>query len=343
MLQVRREMPFVPGLFLFPDEQGVETLYAVVKATFRMEGNTLRIAEEQLPLRVADEYWGKPGASSLKHASEAHPLKPGTDVVLSGEAHAPGGKPTTSCLVSVSVGSLRKDLRVTGERVWTGGVLSPRPSHPEPFVKMQLVYERAFGGVHVLDEKRGEVVGEARNPVGRGFRGRRRGSEMVGLPLPNLEAPDAPIDSISDQPTPVGVGFVAPSWEPRRSFAGTYDETWRKRRAPYLPLDFKPEFFRVASSGLSAPGFLKGGEPVHLVNVSPRGVHSVRLPRCELEVHLKIAGQMSRPPMRLERVLLEPGEARLSLLWRGAVACDKKVLQAEEAVFALKSLEGVTE
>lgn len=38
MLQLRNESPFVPGLFLFPDEQGVDTLYVVVKATFELEG-----------------------------------------------------------------------------------------------------------------------------------------------------------------------------------------------------------------------------------------------------------------------------------------------------------------
>ncbi|WP_164017815.1 DUF2169 family type VI secretion system accessory protein [Pyxidicoccus trucidator] len=340
MLQVLRDMPFVPGLFLFPDEKGVETLYAVVKATFSLHGDTLRVAEEQAPILAADEHWGAPETSSLKYASEAHLRKPGTDVVLVGAAHAPGGKPVSTCLVSVAVGPLKKVLQVFGERVWTGGLLSPGPSRPEPFVKMPLIYERAFGGLHVVDAKAGRVLGEPRNPVGRGFRGKSAASEMLGQPLPNVEDPGALIGSISDTPAPMGVGFVAPGWEPRRSFAGTYDEAWQRRRAPFLPVDFKPEFFRAASAGLGTPSFLRGGEPVHLVNVSPRGVHRFALPRCGLDVRLTIAGRSSPLEMRLETVLLEPSESRVCLLWRGALACDKKVLQVEEAVFRLDSLEG---
>ncbi len=342
MLQLRNEMPFTPGLFLFPDEKGVETLYPVVKATFTLHGDTLRVAGEQRPLLAGDEHWGAPETSSLKYASEAHLLQPRTGVVLVGEAHAPGGKPVSSCLVSVSVGPLKKVLQVFGDRVWSGGLLAPRPSRPEPFVKLPLTYERAFGGLHVVDAKQGRVLGESRNPVGRGFRGKRAASEMVGLPLPNVEDPGALIGGISDTPAPMGMGFVAPGWEPRKAFAGTYDEAWQKQRAPFLPLDFKPEFFRAASAGLWSATHLRGGEPVALANVSPRGGHRFQLPRCGLDVRLTVAGRTSPVQLRLETVLLEPSEGRVCMLWRGALACDKKVLQAEAATFRLTSLEGVS-
>jgi hypothetical protein len=341
MLQVRNETPFVPRMLLVPNEQGIDTLYLMVKATFELQGNALRVAEQQCPLVLADEYWGEPGVSSLKYASEMHLLKPGTDVVLVGEAHAPGGRPTSSCLVSVRVGNLHKDIQVIGDRQWTGGLLAPRPSTPAPFLRMPLLYERAFGGTHEIDAEKGHVLAEPRNPVGRGFRGKRSSSQMVDRPLPNLEDPTKRISGISDAPEPMGVGYVAPSWLPRRTFAGTYDEEWRTRRAPYLPSDFKLDFFRMASAGLSSPEHLKGGEPVELLNVSPFGRQSFRLPRCGIEATVRIAGQRAKPSLGLETVLLEPGERRLCLLWRGALPCDKKALKVEEASFQLQSLEGV--
>ncbi|RKH47405.1 DUF2169 family type VI secretion system accessory protein [Corallococcus sicarius] len=341
MLQVQNETPFVPGLFILPDEAGVDTVYLSVKATFHFGAGALQVAEVQPPLVLADTYWGESGASSLKYASEVHLLKPGTDVVLVGDAFAPGGRAVTSCLVSLGVGALQRTLQVFGARQWKGGVMSPRISTPEPFVRMPLRYEHAFGGTHVPEGGRGEVLAEPRNPVGRGFRGRRSASEMLNLPLPNVEDPRALVHSISDAPVPMGLGYVAPSWMPRRALAGTYDEAWKTGRAPYLPRDFKPDYFRAASPGLSAAGFLEGGEPVELRNVTPSGVVSLRLPRCELDVTARIAGRSQQVRMRLETVLLEPGEERLSLLWRGALPCDKQVLKVEGARFRVKSLAGV--
>jgi hypothetical protein len=343
VLQVLNETPFVPGIFVFPDEQGVDTLYTVLKATVDIRGGMLQVASTQRPLVLADEYWGEPGASSLKYASEAHLMKPGTDVVLVGEAYAPRGKPVASCLASVVVGPLSKRIQVFGRRHWTAGLISPRPSTPEPFLKMPLTYERAFGGIHEQEPGigKGKVLAELRNPVGRGFRGRRGEWDMLGQALPNLEDPRTLIRSISDTPEPMGTGCIAPSWMPRRAFGGTYDEDWQTQRAPYLPLDFKPDFFRVASSGLSAPGFLVGGEPVELVNTSPESILRFRLPRCELDVSAQVAGRRVCPPMRMELVLLEPGEGRLCLLWRGAVPCDKQVLKVEKVRFQMKSFQGL--
>jgi hypothetical protein len=339
MLQVRNETPFTPGLFLFPNERGVDTLYTVVKATFEVRENRVAVAEKQRPLVLKDEYWGEPGASSLKYTSEAHLLKPGTDVLLVGEAHAPRRRPVDSCLVSVRVGPLQQVIQVFGNRQWKGGLLSPGISAPEPFLTMPLVYERAYGGIHEVEP--GRILGEVRNPVGQGFRGKRSAVDMIGRALPNLEDPRHLVRSISDAPAPVGVGPVGPAWQPRKSHAGTYDETWRKKRAPYLPRDFRPEFFQVAPPALWTRAELKGGEPVELLAVSPAGVERFVLPQCELGVEVRLAGRMERSRMRLETVLLEPDQERLSLTWRGAVECDKQALKVEEARFTVKSLRGV--
>lgn len=324
---------------MFPDERGVDTLYVAVKAAFTLRGHTLSLAEQQCPLVIADEYWGQPGQSSLKYPSEAHLLKPGTDVLLVGAAHAPRGRPAESCRVSVRVGPVTQVLHVFGERTWKGGLFSSGISTPEPFTRLPLVWERAFGGTHALED--GRVLGEGRNPVGQSFRGERSGSEMVGRSLPNLEDPRHLIRSISDAPAPVGVGAIAPAWQPRREFAGTYDEHWQARRAPYLPRDFRPEFFHVAPSALRVREGLKGGEPVELSNVSPEGTQRFALPRCELAVAVRIDRRVEHPVLRLETVLLEPEEGRVCLTWRGAVGCDKQALKVREAHFQVRSMQGV--
>ncbi|GEL70272.1 DUF2169 family type VI secretion system accessory protein [Myxococcus virescens] len=339
MFETRNETPFASAMFLFPDEQGIETVYAVLKATFEIHSHALSVAELQRPVTLMDEYWTEPGTSSLRYPGEAHVSKPGTDVLLVGDAHAPRGRPTGACLVRMKVGPIHKDIHVFGNRTWRGGLLSPGPTPPEPFTLMPLTWERAFGGTHDLGN--GRILAEPRNPVGQSFRGKRSGREMLGRALPNIEDPRAPIGSISDAPAPVGIAPIAPAWEPRRSRAGTYDEVWQTQRAPHLPQDFNPEFLCTAPSGQWVQPGLKGGEPVELHNLSPRGPQRFALPTCKVEVEVRIDGHPRRPRMHLETVLLSPGEQKLCLTWRGAVNCDKQALRVERIRFSLQSMTNV--
>lgn len=330
MLQVRNATPFTPGLFVFPNPRGIDTLYVVAKATFSISEKGLRVAEKQQPLKHADEYWAKPGESSLKYASEAHLGKPATDLALVGNAYAPNGRPSTKFGVSISIGAFRKIIHVHGDRTWRGNAFGLAPSSAEPVVEVPLVYERSFGGEHDL-----------RNPVGCGFRGKKPIEEMKGAPVPNLEDPKHPVRSPSDRISPVGVGYIAPFWKPRSSFAGTYDEVWQKTRAPFLPLDFDLRFFQSAHPDFVYPGVLKGGEPVELINVSEVGVHKFNLPICELQANVVVGGEHFQPEMHLETLLLEPSESRFSMMWRGAMECDKRALKIQQVGLDLKSLEGV--
>jgi hypothetical protein len=52
LLQVENKTPFVPAMFVFPDEEGVDTLYVAVEVIFdigqdgRLLGSTIRAVEE---------------------------------------------------------------------------------------------------------------------------------------------------------------------------------------------------------------------------------------------------------------------------------------------------------
>jgi hypothetical protein len=341
MLQVENMTGFVPGLFVFPDADGIDTAYFVLKATFEVGPDGVRVAAKQAPLVLAEEYWGEPGASSLKRASEAHLCKPSTDIVVIGHAYAPRGRPSPSFDASVSVGRVIKRLRLFGDRTWTRtrdgkGVA---PSATQPVERVPLVYEKAFGGVHRVDES--TTVYEARNPVGVGFTGKRAPKDLVGLPLPNIEDASELLEKPGQTPRPAGFGFVAANWQPRLSYAGTYGAQWQKKRAPYLPKDFSPRYFQVAHEDLVTPSHLKGGEPVELLNVSPVGLVRFALPVVEFDVEARLADVAHRVEMRMETVVFEPDEGRFSLLWRGAQPCDKQALRLESVRLELKRLEGV--
>lgn len=329
MLQLTNKSPFQTQIFLFPDPQGIDTLYVVVKATFGLDPH-LHIAEKQIPITMADEYWGEPGVSSLKYATEVHPAKPGTDIVVIAEACAPQNRPVSEMTVDLSIAGRTNRLKVSGDRYWKKGLSDVSLSSPRPFFRMPLIYERAFGGTHIIDKDSGNILAETRNPVGKGFWGKRDKQEPTEVGVPNIEDYRNPIKAPGDNPNPAGFGCVAPSWQPRLTYAGTYDEAWQKKRAPYLPQNFDPRFFHAAHPDLVFDKYLKGGEPVSMTNMSPKGKQQFVLPLCDLEINAIVAGQKNSPQANLETVLLEPTDERFCMVWRAALPCDKKTLKVNQ-------------
>ena len=324
MLQVVNQTPFTAALSVFPDAAGVETAYAVVKATFAIGATGPELSPAQLPLLAADVYWADPATSSLRAAAEYGLLKPATDVLLTGRAVAPSAD-TRVADVSLSVGTVQRRVRVFGNRQWQRAGGGWRPSAPEPWQRMPLRWELAYGGVAPAADG-GVPEFEARNPVGRGFVA--TGAEpQPGQPLPNLEDPDALLAEPHDRPRPACLAAIAPTWHPRRLYAGTYDEAWTRGRAPYLPLDFDARFFQVAPPDLVAPGFLQGGEAVRLGGVSAGGPIEFVLPRCGLALEFLFDGARVPRPAQLELLLFEPDAGRFQMLWRAALPVDKKLLK----------------
>lgn len=314
VLQLHNNTPFAAALLVFPNREGLDTLVVTVQATLEWAPR-LAVAAFQRSVPVADDYWGDPSASSLRYASEARLPPPGTDVVVLGEAHAPGLRLTTSCPVTVQVGPVSCSARVIGDRVWQRGPLGLRASSPQPFTTIPLRHERAVGGRE-----------EPRNPVGCGLRSGRANAELDGTPLPNIEHPDDSLGSPDERPPPVGFGAIPPAWAPRSGYAGTYDLTWQRERCPYLPLDFDPRFLHTAVPALTTRAPLRGGEPVTMHNLSPRGHESFELPACPLTVDVRLSGAHHRPPPQLVTVLLEPTTAVVTLVWQAALTCDGEIL-----------------
>lgn len=325
MLQLNNRTPFAAMPMLFPNAAGIDTMFAVVKGTFAI-GDRLALADEQLPVTLQDQHYGDPAKTSIRMPSDVSLEKLGTDVVVVGSACAAGEKPTWQMDVSVSVGAVTKTVRVCADRVWDG-VPGAAATWVAPFVRMPLVWERAFGG---HDESSDPVAADSRNPVGVGFRGHNSARPIAGMRLPNIEDPTAPISSPTQVTPPAGLGPVAPHWQPRQRYAGTYDNEWMQNRAPYLPRDFDVRFCQIAPSGLVTPGHLRGGELVQLTGVTPNGAIRFQLPTQGVEVtYLLDGGEESRPAL-LDTLIIEPDARRAILVWRAALPCDKKALKVKE-------------
>ena len=316
--EVDNRTPFAFEALFLADEELRPLLVPLVKATFTIgEDGRCRRADEQLAPSLEGECWGKdPETSSYRYEPEVAFVKPSTDVVLIGHAHAPDSQ-TTEMRGGLRGGALSKQLLVTGDRVWfrTAGIVSA--TRPLPFQKVPLVYERAFGGWDRGHPDPAKHSCEPRNHVGTGYRA--SGGFQEGLHLPNIEDPRAPIGSFGDRPPPAGFGFVSPHWKPRALLAGTYDEAWQTSRAPVLPRDFDRRHLNAASAGLVADGYLRGDETVAGLGVTPDGRLHFALPGVPPPaVEIALVGGAPRPvALNLDTVIIEPDERRVILLWRG--------------------------
>jgi hypothetical protein len=278
------------------------------------------IHDEQLPVRLADEHTGDPATSSLRHEGQSAYVRPGTDIYLGGLAWAPGGRPAAQSLVGLRVGACQKAAVVLGERVWTQGFAGVAPSAPLPFVSLPLVDERCFGGP--LSDH---------NPFGRGLFERER--DAIGQLLPNIEHPQALLQSLRDRPRPWTFGPLARHVRPRRDFAGTYDRAWLDRRIPLWPHDLDERFFCAAAPGLCAQPHLVGGEPVRIVGMSPDGAYEFVLPRLRPCARFEGPEGRVRRPLILDAVSFEPETASFTLVWRAFVIADP--LRVERVVVRL--------
>jgi hypothetical protein len=320
--------PFAAQPFLLSDERGADIITFVVKGTFslrvRRETTHVALAAEQAPVCIAPKYHGEPGLSSLKYDTEVAPAKMGTDVVLVGHAR-PGLTRATYLDVTLSVGPTRSTVRVLGDRFWTSNAGRWVATPPQPFEAIPLVYERAFGGWDRSNPDPSRHGYEPRNPVGVGYVG-KHGTVKEGAPLPNLENPHEPITGPTDRPAPLGFGYIGAHWQPRSQFAGTYDDRWEKERMPLLPRDFDRRFYNAAHPALAISGFLRGGEPVEVVNSSAQGTLRFALPAAQPYATMRMRdGTTQRAGMALDTVIVNTDDDQLLLVWRCSMPVPKRI------------------
>ncbi len=317
---------------------GMTLLLVVVSGRFVLprpgaSGNdSAHTTDEQPPVRVVDEYYGKPEASSLRYEGQSAFTRLATDVHVLGQAWALKGHATTRVDVALVIPNrVTKQAAVFGERVWSQGVGGLSTTSPRPFVSMPLVYERAFGGAEPGEADVRPY--EPRNPVGRGFF--RNASQALYQPLPNIEDPRNLIASIGDRPAPVGFGPIARSWEPRRGYAGTYDQQWIDTHAPNWPSDFDLRFFQAAPPDLALSPRLEGGEHVGLTGVCPDGDLQFVLPRHRVLLKSYFKRRTMRRLMTLDALLIEPDEGTFTLTWRAAVVLPDGMFEHEHSIVRL--------
>ncbi|XXT25194.1 DUF2169 domain-containing protein [Sorangium sp. So ce429] len=333
MWQVVNRTPYAVERCFVRDRHGAEVWVVAVKGTFAIRPDgTVEPAAEQAPVHAIPEYWGEPGQSSLRYEADLTPPKPGTDVLLHGHAYAPGDRPVPQIDVSLEIGPLRKTLRVTGDRAWRSGLTGVTPSAPQPFLRMPIRYERAFGGV---DRSTESPEFERRNPVGVGLTA--AAGRPLGQPLPNIEDPRAAIASPSERPPPAGFGPIPAGWSPRIELAGTYDARWDAERRPLPPVDMDERHHQCAPPDQQVPGHLREGTAVTLTHLSAGGYLRFTLPAVRPVFRTSVGRSVVRHQARLHTVIIEPDDSRVLLVWHTALPCHGIEHRIEKTVVEQKS------
>lgn len=329
MLELRNKTPFEAVIAPAMDKEGNEFIVLVVKATYEM-ANThepLKLAEEQIPVLLADEYYDEPEVSSIKNAADTAMTKIGTDILLEGNAYNLHG--TGYVDTFLRVGSVGKQIRVFGNRHWEKLYAGWQMSMPERFDTMPMIFENAYGGIEYSDRE-GAKPYDDRNPVGKGFYQRKDERSLEGFSLPNLEDPGQLIGNWRDNVRPMSYGPVAPHWAPRKMFSGTYDKQWEKTRKPYLPQDFNEKYFNTASGDLISPNYLQGGELVEFRNLSAQGQNQFVLPKQSFNLRYSMKRTShDAPPLNLDTVVIKPEENIVSLTWRTRIPCNRQFLYCD--------------
>jgi hypothetical protein len=319
-----------------------EHLVASIKATYELSLTTGKLELAPKPrrrgLRLADMPWGKPASTSIKYPADVSLTKPGTDVVVVSKAYPPPGNPVKKFDVFVKVGPLSATLVVYGLRVWDNngsGISMPLAAKP-----VELRYENAWGGRD--DSDPGPCVEEPRNPVGNGIA--RESGKLTGKMAPCIEYAEFPLKNARTRPPPAGFGVIGRNWEPRRSYAGTYDKAWKENRAPLLPDDEDDRIRCFASSGLHAEQPLLGVEEVSLLNLLPDGqVAKFSLPAVGVEVKFLVKNRdpdTQRP--HLDTVILDTlgVEAGLpltvELLWHASTKAPRRMLDSNTIIRTIR-------
>ena len=316
------------------DKAGYEHVVVVVKGTFTLPkpGERPKLAEEQMPLVAADLFTGEPGRSATMVECDYALEKPRCDVLLNGAAYAPAGRPVERIAVGLQVGAWRKSFVVWGNREWRRAGVGYAPSAPEPFERMPISYDNAFGGTDAAMRDPAQHGTYLPNPVGCGWHKHIYPELVVGTPVPNTEEVGDPVrdpgGSIgrwrSDRSVAAGRrGFDTPAPTTR---TGSTTCSRSSRRILILG------YFQCAPDDQQVP-YLGGGEQVLLVNLTPDGRREFALPSAEMPiVFFRRRADRVDTHGALDTLLFKPDAERFSMVWRTSLKLQRDIFEVSHVV-----------
>ena len=258
---------------------------------------------------------------------------PALEVILLGHAYAPRERPVAALTAALTVGEVRREILVFGDRSWAPhhkGI-----SRPAPFTKMPLSYSRAFGGTVPikLDQESVFDLCDTCNKHGLGFDAERMARELGGLlkaprgypalpaeyvrRLPNLEDPRAPIARREDAPLPccwATVPIDVPLWAVRQARQNTKPPppapVGEIRRELPSVVNYRAHPDWVIPAPTAAP-------TIRLENLLPTvPAFKMSMPDFGVVADYTVNGRMGRRNLMPHTLVLLPDERRFYVVYR---------------------------
>ena len=217
------------------------------------------------------------------------------EILVAGEARAPGGTTVKAQEIGIAVGPVTKRATVFGDRHWVKDNGSVKLTDATPFEAMPLVPERAFG-----NEK------HPQNPKGRGCDTGYVVDRFGYAALPNIENPRQLIKHPNDRPEPVLFGPLEHDHPLRASKIGSPSDEWIKTTFPSPPPGFDMAYFNVAPADQRLAQPLRGDEAVAVSGMSSENpLITSRLPGLRIRlfaIHDTEASRITEMAVRIETV-----------------------------------------
>lgn len=259
----------------------------IAKATFTLVHDAeMALAPPEKVLRGDIHHGGDP-RRSVRAASDMVPYMPRAELLFTGDAHAPGGVAVRTLPVRIGL--------FDGPRVLIDKALLVQDA--AGFVRMPIVYERAYGGPACDD-----------NPVGTGA--------AEGTAEPNILHPRDPV-------CPAGFGPIARTWPARRRLLGATPPPALEAAIADLPEGFDAAYLHAAPADQRTET-LRGDEWIVMDGLHPEVPRlRSRLPgaRARARIHgLAAFGTAEGYPLDLAADTLHIGGAaqRCTVTWRAS-------------------------
>ncbi|HLA63416.1 MAG TPA: DUF2169 domain-containing protein [Rhodothermales bacterium] len=301
----------------------------VAKATFRIGPGGAAELETQEPVPLFDS--DTPSELGLIPRDDLVRRDAAFEVVVLGAAYAAAGRPATAVTVSLTVGAVRRDLLVIGDRRWEGLPGRYQMSAPAPFTRMPMGWERAFGGTAevLIDLESVVTLSDARNPAGRGYDGEKAARQLgeslpmpQGYPvlvnaaalrrLPNLEDPRARIIRFGDAPDPAGWSALPldSAFHVTRALEGLDPATLTSEQL----VDHDPLLYRAHPQWVIA--LPPRGATITLENATPGGRLATALPALRVVFDYVNDGRTATRDLVPQMLVLYPEEGRMTVTYR---------------------------
>ncbi len=289
-------------------DDGSDVLVVSAKLGFRYDAR----GKVRITARPVRDYDARDEGGGFRYPRDFSLPYRGTDCLVVGTA-LPSAAPTESRIVTMTIGTVRKSVRLHGPRVYMKGPRGVRPGPSANIVSTPLRYDFVYGG-----HEPGLAEEEPANPIGRGFS--VDPERWVGLEAHRLEPVDPTLPAAAGCFAPIDAG-----WSPRREHAGTYSDAWRRKRAPAPPRDRDAHYHSAARPEQRSTFALKLPVTIALSGFIGDDATEIELPAYGIEVLSELhSGTPREHDVSLSRVLVDVDERVVELSFTAHVPLPMK-------------------